>query len=578
MRTFSAQEGLDALLRESRSFDGYKRENALSDIAALGDPVALPDVIERTNDWVPQVREAAKDALRRLATPANARAYVECLPALYRLRGRRRDSHAETISFVEAYLCSPENVDAVVSGIASGDRAVSRCSALVCIEHKLLPLDALIAMGLAHEDVSVRVKSAALIPDLPESGQDQAFEVALRNTFMPVRRMAIRHYMEVGMTERQACEHLFDPHPSVRAMVVYNYESWTRPPLDVYRNKLGSSVAREQRISVWGVGEYGDKNDAEHLKPFLTSSNVQLRKQAVVSYAKLLEDDARGVVLGTLRDSSPKVASEAARICIKLKLGPGALELAEVLRKSENPQRLTVCLSALGKSGKWERLIFLLDGVNAGVEKTRLLKALERWHQAFNLSFTQPSEAQLEAINSQLSEIGLLLGDKLTSNLNFTLKPYGVKEFGAKPGREREVSCEPEPLQKKTGQNISFVRGVLSSWLFVSVVYSLAMHFDGASLLSPDISRLGVLWLTVGLFSAIYFGVMGPPVLYFLSKREKTSRLGFVVAGLIASLPVLLLCIVSREIEWILATIIAGSGAGWIFTLSQPKLPRGRGH
>lgn len=427
---FSKQEGLEDLLRASENYDGYKRENAIRRLGVLGNPIALPEVLERINDWVPQVRDAAKFALRRLATSPNAMAYVECLPTLYRLRGRWRDNHAETISFVEMYLCSPENSAAVISGTASKDKAVSRYSALLCIEHRLLPLEGLVDMGLAHADVSVRLKAASLISELPESSRHQVFSGALRNTFMPVRRMAILHSIRVGISEAEACRHLFDNHPSVRSIVVSEYKAWTQSPLVAYQQKINSAVRREKIIAAWGVGEYGKPGDAEILRPLLTSKDVKLRRQAIASYAKLLEDDARSVVLGALKDPSPQVAAEAARICIRLRLKPGASELAGVLRESENQQRLTVCLSALERSGRWERLIFLLEAMNMDADRTRLLEALNRWNQAFNLSYTQPTEVQVVAISHHLLAGGLALSDQMTRDLDFTLKPFGVVVLG----------------------------------------------------------------------------------------------------------------------------------------------------
>ncbi len=118
-----------------------------------------------------------------------------------------------------------------------------------------------------------------------------------------------------------------------------------------------------------------------------------------------------------------------------------------------------------------------------------------------------------------------------------------------------------------------FSIGVLMSWLFVSVVYVITFNFDGLSLLASDFNQIGVLWLLVALVTAVYFGVMGIPILYFLSKREKISRFGVIVTGVVASIPMLVFCIAAGEIEWIVATSIAGAGAGWVFTLVVPSQP-----
>ena len=47
-----AQPGLEDLLMLSSHSSGYKRENAVRRLGMLGNPVAIPYLIERANDWV----------------------------------------------------------------------------------------------------------------------------------------------------------------------------------------------------------------------------------------------------------------------------------------------------------------------------------------------------------------------------------------------------------------------------------------------------------------------------------------------------------------------------------------------
>lgn len=114
---------------------------------------------------------------------------------------------------------------------------------------------------------------------------------------------------------------------------------------------------------------------------------------------------------------------------------------------------------------------------------------------------------------------------------------------------------------------------IFLSWLFVTVAYLTALHLDGMQLSMNYIKGMAVLWLLVGLFSGIYFAVIGFPILYFLFKLKKINRAWFVGAGIIASIPMLALCIVTREAEWIVATTIAGIGAGAVFALILPNQP-----
>jgi hypothetical protein len=48
---------------EAGSHSGFDREEAVQQLGRMGDGLALPVLLERANDWVPQVRVAAHAAI-----------------------------------------------------------------------------------------------------------------------------------------------------------------------------------------------------------------------------------------------------------------------------------------------------------------------------------------------------------------------------------------------------------------------------------------------------------------------------------------------------------------------------------
>jgi HEAT repeat protein len=70
-----------------RSFDknGYVREGAVASLAKFPSPAALPFIICRTVDWVPEVRKKALDVLETKLTPTNAGVFIKLLPLIDRL-------------------------------------------------------------------------------------------------------------------------------------------------------------------------------------------------------------------------------------------------------------------------------------------------------------------------------------------------------------------------------------------------------------------------------------------------------------------------------------------------------------
>ena len=55
-----------ALIELCRHWSGYEREAAVRALAKRGNVAALPALLERANDWVPQVRAAAAEAIDAL--------------------------------------------------------------------------------------------------------------------------------------------------------------------------------------------------------------------------------------------------------------------------------------------------------------------------------------------------------------------------------------------------------------------------------------------------------------------------------------------------------------------------------
>ncbi len=157
---FSKEEGLDDLLKMTAHWDGHKRDNAIRRLGMLGNPIAIPYLILRVNDWVPQVRNTALKAIRELVTPENAAAFVLSLPSLYHLEKCSRSNHAELIEFIEKYLISNANKQHVVQGLEGINSLVARACISLIIQNNLLDIFAIVKSGLTHSDLIVRAKAS----------------------------------------------------------------------------------------------------------------------------------------------------------------------------------------------------------------------------------------------------------------------------------------------------------------------------------------------------------------------------------------------------------------------------------
>ena len=107
----------------------------------------------------------------------------------------------------------------------------------------------------------------------------------------------------------------------------------------------------------------------------------------------------------------------------------------------------------------------------------------------------------------------------------------------------------------------------ISSWATVTTIFVIAVTFDGLELSTYNVLEI---WGLFGVFSGIYFLVIGIPICYFLCKFKKVARSTFIYSGLVASLPILVLSIISKEPEWVIASILGGFVGGLVFALLLP--------
>ena len=108
---------------------------------------------------------------------------------------------------------------------------------------------------------------------------------------------------------------------------------------------------------------------------------------------------------------------------------------------------------------------------------------------------------------------------------------------------------------------------LLLSWVAASVIGQLTLMFDGMSILHTD-SKVNLIFFSlIALCSAIYILIFCVPVLYFLFKRQIVSRVHFLCAGLISSMPMALLGVFANELEWVIGPLFAGLVGGSIFAM-----------
>jgi HEAT repeat protein len=427
------QPGLEDLLVMSSHASGFKRENAVRRLGMLGDPTAIPYLIVRANDWVPQVRAAARDALRKLLRAGSGEAFVASLPAIMHLQTCTRDDHRELMQAVQDFLLHEENAPHLMAGLNSLDAQIARLATRLLVEHRRVPATALVTAGLSHKDVVVRSIVIDLLRGLDEGAFSEAVAKALRDSYMPVRREAFQQLLERNVEAglRVARDMLFDRSASIREIAVRRLLDAGEPVEQIYAGALTGDGGRVSVVTcvLWSWAFMNSQGRSEQVRQLLYGGSPAVRRSALLTIAKLLRSDAKPDLEVALADASPAVCKEAARLIIRLDGKPSDERLISIARASGLRHVAIACCRVARHGSKWDWMKFILKvyGAPDSAASQEMFSAeIDAWEARFNRSNAQPDADSLREIVSALQVCEAKLSVKQRRLLTFTLRGNGA--------------------------------------------------------------------------------------------------------------------------------------------------------
>lgn len=400
--------------------NGYVREAAVRALARRGEEThpEIPLLVLRLNDWVPQVRSAALEALEARLAPPFADAFVAAWPLIEHLGEQRRAAHGGFIQRVLTLLGSPAARPALLRGTASLDGPTRRASfRLALTPPATSPADLeCLHRALSDTDLLIRrhaVRHLATLP--PGPPRDELVLQALADASAAVRRDAfvLLDTVPPATRRQRLADVLFDGSPFLRAHARTALATLD-PAVDAtarYRGSLSTGPtgsigpagpigpAARLRGALLGLGECGGDDDVLLLLPFLEDGRSKIRLAALQALA-MLDRESIEPLVDALSDPSPRVSRTAARMIVR-RPRPGLLdrmlELAEVHLSPAHVRRhaLDVILSARA----WTRLPYLL---RAAASKHQALAALALARLSAHTT-ERPTPAELAAVEQALA-------------------------------------------------------------------------------------------------------------------------------------------------------------------------------
>jgi len=396
----------EALINKANSYNGYEREEAVNQLAELGNPEAMPILLLRVNDWVYQVRNASLKAIDKLLVNKNAKTIVQYLPEIYKLQSYKRENHTQLFTRILSFLLKEENSFYLIKAIDSQNIILSRISFKICVKHKLLTIEQCVEKGLSSKDVIVRTYAAKLLSTLKGKYLEDYLVIAIHDKFMFVRREAFKIYLN-KYPERGlffANKFLFDKSFSIREIAIRYLQK-----NDVNVETIFINVLKDKKSSILylkcaidELGYLGSTRTISLIKNFMIHSSRSIRKVTLESLVALQSNNSKEYLLQGMQDESAKVVKRASRLLIRSN-DVDIDKIFKISKVSKYNHTLSFSLFSIRTINRWERLLFLLKLFDSTIIKDKAKKnilenELRHWNTYYNQTNTQPTQKQIKNI------------------------------------------------------------------------------------------------------------------------------------------------------------------------------------
>jgi len=424
------EPGILVLRLSSFHANGYVREAAVLRLALLKDGAELPYLLMRLNDWVPQVRAAALDAVVQRVRPDYVEHFVDNLALVVRLETVKRSDQGDVLPAISSLLALPSARTPMIAAMRSRSATVRRASFRFLTRNSPDDLADLLTAALSVEDPIIRlwaarralaeVRGDALRGVLDSLGSDPS---AL------VRREALAAWADHFPDE--AFDRLMagatDTSAANRAEARSRLRDRGVDFAQVYRAALATDRPARLASAVAGLTETGRPEDASTLLPILSHHSPRVRRAAVRGLVWLAGERYLDVAFDALKDPARSVSS-AARESLKPHVQAlGGPRLWSLLDPS-NPEHVRECgLRLLARLPKWDAVSYLLLASAESDEPiaSQAREFLRRWDARFNDTQTTPSNAQLVRLNDALAAVESALPATDIAAMRLAIRPFG---------------------------------------------------------------------------------------------------------------------------------------------------------
>lgn len=399
---------IPALIEATRDYSGYIRQAAIARAVKLGHPEFLPALAARLNDWVPQVRDAARSALITLLPMMPQDAVLTILPALAGLHNAGRHDHAAWLETFERVLLQHVEPRFFADGVLGGERKVARACFDLLLRRSIIDTASAIEIGLKSDDIANGLRAAHAIATLPFDAREMPCKAALLSRFGAVRAIGLRGYLHGTGTDKyeKAMERLLDQQSTVRTVAMMWLAANHGDARAYYRQVLESpaSSTLHLRISLAALCTFRQRDDAGLVTTFVPHQIVAVRAAAYAAWLKLAENEKDQIALKALGDDSERVKKLAMEMVERHGAYISFASACDVLNGQNDWSRLM----RLGGNGEWDALE-AMTGIAPSAEtqfRAQLHCELISWMRLPQI-YARPTAAQAAFLRSEQATVAL---------------------------------------------------------------------------------------------------------------------------------------------------------------------------
>lgn len=420
--------------------DGFLREAAVQALADEPQAGTLPMLLERLNDWVPQVRSAAQAAVRAQMQTDCLPDWIASLEALVRLGQASRVDHTATFQEVALFLQRPEHLPAVLAASKTSSLRVRRY--VFDMQWMTAQDEAarfqLLEEALCGDDVVVAARALSHLETLTSLDlRRQLYQTACKARYALVRYAGVRWLVDHpdALTDNLVRGLGLDPSASVRWWCL----RWLRahgglaPIVNTAENAARDEAAsaRLRVVAMHWLREADPDKAAQVSTEWLDHAQSVLRHEALTVQLLRSQGDAKAQWLErAFDDPSPRVRKLLMHKAHRGHWMPSVSRLMATLLKEPTTDSVRRVLAMRRLYAVWDRLECLLVawplGPLLGCE-AELTDALNRWRWESASCSHGPDAGQSQRITALWLAARHQVAPHLQREIDFHLKTFSVQ-------------------------------------------------------------------------------------------------------------------------------------------------------